>query len=259
MEAGIRIFIPVNKEYYMPSPWVQKGKHRSFEPVEGQPQMKLAQVVEAAVQKGHAIIDPSMCITDCYSPTPIYTGGDQGKKNGEVVNKRTSYSVGTGQAAEYDQIELKVLAKAEGAGIARIGLAPASLNLGVFDGLANVEGLTVGGDQGDKTLDVIGRLAHYGFLKFTKIHFEAKAEGFFATTPRFKTFSHTGQCLEDKRLHYPKATAEDDNTNIRTMTSEWLESKNADLTLNGKNFLELNIPAGQNADITLYTMFYPKA
>jgi hypothetical protein len=93
----------------------------------------------------------------------------------------------------------------------------------------------------------------------TKIHFEAGAEGFFVTTPRFKTFSHTGQCLEDKRLHYPKATAEDDNTNIRTMTPEWLESKKADLTLNGKNFLELNVPKGQKSDITFYTMFYPKS
>jgi hypothetical protein len=251
-QAGVRIFIPLNKEYYLPSPWVQKGKHRSFEPVEGQPQFKLAEVVEIAVQKGQAIIDPSMCIADCYSATPV--------KNGEAANNKNGYSVGTGQAVEYDQIELK-LSVADGSeeGIARIGLAPNNLNLGVFDGVPNVKGLTVGGDQGDKTLDVIGRLAHYGFLNLTKIHFEGGAEGFFATTPRFKTFSHTGQCLEDKRLHYPKATAEDDNTNIRTMTPEWLKSKNADLTLNGKNFLELTIPKDQNADITLYTMFYPKA
>lgn len=256
MEAGKRIFIPVNKEYYMPSPWVQKGKHRSFEPVEGQPQFKLAEVVEAGVQKGIAIIDPEMCLADCYSSTPIQVSGEQGK-NG-AVNKN-AYSVGTGQAMEHDQIEVKLTAGNEAPGIARIGLAARAVNLGIFGEVENAKGLTVNGDQGAGTLDVIGKLANYGFLKLAKLHFEAKEEGFFATTPRFKTFSHTGQNLEDKRLHYPKATAEDDNTNIRTMTPEWLESKNADLTLNGKNFLELNIPAGQSADVTLYTMFYPKA
>lgn len=258
MEAGIRIFIPVNKEYYMPSPWVQKGKHRSFEPVEGQPQFKLADVVETAVQKGLAIIDPDMSLADCYSPTPIQTGGDK-SKNGAVAVNKNAYSVGTGQAMEHDQIELKLVASSDVPGIARIGLAARAVNLGIFGDVENAKGLTVGGDQGAGTLDVIGKLANYGFLKLAKIHFEAREEGFFATTPRFKTFSHTGQNLEDKRLHYPKAKSEDDNTNIRTMTPEWLESKDADLTLNGKNFLELNIPGGQSADVTLYTMFYPKA
>lgn len=241
-QVGVRIFIPLNKEYYLPSPWVQKGKHRSYEPVEGQPQFKLAEAIEIAVQKGQAIVDSSMCITDCYSSMPT----------------QKAMHVESGEAVEYDQIELQL--SASGAdGTARIGLAPAAINLGIFGNVANAQDVTVGGDYGVETLNVIGKLAQYGFLKFTKVHIEADAEGLFGTTPRLKTFSHTGQCMEDKRLHYPKATAEDDNTNIRTMTEEWLKSKNADLTFDGKNFLEVVIPDGRSADYTLYTAFYPKA
>lgn len=249
--TGVRIFIPVNKAYYLPSPWVQKGKHRSFDPVEGQPQFKLAEAIEEAVQKGLAIVDPTMCITDCYSPTPVH--------NGEMMPKSNGFSVGTGQNVEHDQIELKVSADGAAAGIARIGLAPTALNLGIFDGATNVEDVTVNGDFDGETLNVIGKLANYGFLKLTKVHIEADAEGFFSKTPRFKTYSHTGQCNEDRRVHYPKATAEDDNTNIRTMDEQWLKNKNLDLTLNGKNFLEIAVPAGRSADISLFTMFYPKA
>lgn len=247
-QAGVRIFIPLNKEYYLPSPWVQKGKHRSYDPVEGQPQFKLAEAIEIAVQKGTAIVDPTMCIADCYGSRPSQ----------ENMTRKNGYSVGTGQEVEYDQIELTLSASGAN-GIARIGLAPAAMNLGIFGAVKNNQDVTVNGDFGAETLDVIGKLANYGFLTFTKVHIEAEDEGFFSKTPRFKTYSHTGQCSEDKRVHYPKATSEDDNTNIRTMDEQWLKNKNLDLTLNGKNFLEIEVPDGKNADITLYTMFYPKA
>lgn len=245
-----RVYFPLGSEYFMESPWVEINGRRAFEPVEGQPQFKLADIVNEAVQKGQAVIDETMCLTDCYdskSPAPNSNNYGGAERKSEIA----------GHGKEVDQIELNLKASTAGSdGVARIGLA--DVNLGIFGGVKISEKVDVGGTFGNKTLSVIGNLANYGFLKLSKLHFEADTEGFFATTPVLKTFSHTGVCVSDVRAHYPKASAEDDNTNIRTMDEKYLADKNIDMTMHGKNYLEIIVPDGRSANLTLYTCFYPK-
>jgi hypothetical protein len=248
----VRVYFPLGSEYYMESPWVRINGKPAFEPVEGQPQLKLADVVHEAVEKGKAFIDKSMCLTDCYESAKTETSNpsqaDHKGKYGEIAN----------HGKEFDQIELTLATSGGEDGVSRIGLS--DFNLGIFDGaLVADDTMTVGGTFGADTLKVVGRLANYGFLKLEKLHFEADAEGFFATTPLLKTFSHTGVCISDQRLHYPKAKAEDDNTNIRTMDEKYLAAKNIDTTLHGKNYLEIITPKERSVNMTLYTCFYPKS
>ena len=242
----IRVYFPLGSEYYMESPWVEINGRRAFDPVNGQPSMKLADVVKQAEQKGTAVIDCEMSLSSCYTP---------GKATATSASKM---SYGIGYEEEKSQIALTI-ALADGGlpGCARVGLADAALNLGIFGGVANAENLTVGGTYGTETLNVIGKLAMFGFLKFSKVHVEATDDVFFADDPTLDSFSHTKECYS-RNVHYPLATAEDDNTNIRTLDEQYLADKAIDLTMNGKNFLKLPIPAGSGANITLYTHFVPK-
>lgn len=237
----VRVFYPEGTEYYRESPWVEVNGKRSFEPVTGQPELKLAHVVNEAAQKGLAVIDVSMSRREAYPNRP---------------SMNTSKALGTGQSEEHNQMELTLQANSTNS-VVRLGLS--GNNLGIFDGALNVQDMTIGGTFGPETMKVLGNLANYGFVKIKKLHFEANSADVFAATPRFKTYSHVGECLEDKKVYYPKATSEDDNTNIRTMDEKFLSDNNLDLTLNGKNFLEIPIPETTSVNITLYTCFYPKA
>lgn len=246
----VRVYFPFGSEYFMESPWVEINGRRAFEPVDGQPQLKLTDVVNEAIEKGKAVIDKSMCLTDCYETSE--------NRNASQADSKGKYGKIPNHGKEFDQIELTLEAPDDEDGTVRIGLSDS--NLGIFDdALVADDTMTIGGTFGADTLKVVGRLANYGFLKLEKLHFEADAEGFFATTPLLKTFSHTGVCISDQRLHYPKATAEDDNTNIRTMDEKYLTNKNIDTTLHGKNYLEIITPKERSVNLTLYTCFYPKS
>ncbi|BDS12742.1 hypothetical protein [Aureispira anguillae] len=238
----IRVLFPVGTEYYLESPWVEVNGKRSFEPVVGQPKWKLTDTVKEALQKGTAAVDNSMSISDVYTASPT----------GPMVKPMAS---GITQETENNQISLTLQSAVAGS-VVRLGLA--GNNLGIFDGAEPVKDMTIGGTFGPETVKVLGNLANYGFVKIKKLHFEASSADVFALTPRFKTYSHVGECKQDKKLYYPKASADDDNTNIRTMDERFLKENDIDLTLNGKNYLEIPVPNGENVNLTLYTCFYPK-
>ena len=237
-----RVYFPLGSEYYMESPWVETNGRRSFEPTTDQPKIKLADVVREAEQKGDAVIDCSMCISDCYS------GSKPANYEGKVAK-------GGMRQVEQDQIELGVTATAATA-VIRVGLAPAEVNLGIFGTTDPSTDVTVTGTLGADTLKVIGRLAHYGHVKLRKIHIDADDEAFFGTTPLLKQFNHTGRCVKEETVHYPKASAEDDNPTIRVFDEKYMDNK--DIVLSGMNFLQINIPNGEAANISLYTEFWPK-
>lgn len=243
----VRVVFPIGNQYYMESPWVEIGadKARSKEPVQGQPQFREAAFVKEQVLKGNLVIDNSMSIGDCYTA------------NSSGSMKTNALSVGTGQDVEHSQIKLTVQAAAGQAGVARIGLS--DTGLGIFGNVVASQDLSaVGGTFGTNTLKVLGNLANYGFIRLKKIHIKATNEAFYSETPRLRTFTHTGQC-QDKEVYYPLSSPEDDNPTIRVMDEKYLSDENADLTMNGKNFFEVPVPAGESANITLYTCFYPKS
>lgn len=242
----VRVYFPIGSEYYMESPWVEVNGKRSFEPTTDQPQLKLADVVKEAVQKRTAVIDNSMSMQSQYN-VKVAAAASGDKMPTDLIDPK-----------ECNQLELTLLATGAGA-VARIGMAPASVNLGIFGTSSAVsENMTVGGTYGAATLEVIGRLAHYSFLEITRLHFEASAEAFFAVTPKLRVIDHTGTCKKEENVHYPKASAEDDNTDIRTIDEKYIADKNLDFVLDGKNYLEIPVPNGESANVTLYTCFYPK-
>lgn len=243
----VRVVFPLGNQYYMESPWVEIGakKERSKEPVQGQPRFMDAAFAKEQVMKGNLAIDNSMSITDAYTAKP----------SGSMT--ASGLSVGTGQDVEHSQMKLTLQAAAGQPGVARLGLS--TTGLGIFGGLKASQDLSaVGGTFGAATLTVLGQLANYGFITFKKIHVKASAEAFYSETPRLRTFSHTGQC-QDKEVYYPLSSPEDDNPTIRVMDEKYLSDENVDLTINGKNLFEIPVPAGESANITLYTSFYPKS
>ncbi|BDS10865.1 hypothetical protein [Aureispira anguillae] len=237
----VRVFFPVGNQYYLPSPWVEINGERSFEPVENQPQYKLAAVVEQAVQKGTAIIDKSMSMGDCYKVKAI-TPRASNKENSDKV--------------EYSQIEVIIETATDAE--AKVCLGMSDLGLEIFDGAQVVKGSPViGGTFKDNTLNVIGRLANHGLLQITGARFLASNDNVYSYSPRFKTYSHVGEVINDKRLHYPKSSSNDENTEIRTMDSNYLTEKGLSLVLDGMNFIEFTVPVGEELTITLYTAFTP--
>ncbi|WP_052596092.1 hypothetical protein [Aureispira sp. CCB-QB1] len=228
-----RILFPVGNQYFQESAWVELADgSRSRKPVSGQPKVYDKLFIEQEVAKGNVVIDNSMAIVpgnSAYAPT----------------------TTGIAQE-EHGQYELTLQAGA-GGGVVRIGLDDTGLP--IFGGTAAVQDVTVGGTHGVNTIKAIGRLAFYGKLKLKKLHFEASSADVFSETPRLKEFSSVGECKLDKKVYYPKATSEDDNKDIRTMTEQYLATNGLNLMMDGMNYLEIAIPANESVNLTLYTCF----
>lgn len=238
----LRVFFPIGNQYYLPSPWVEINGERSFEPVANQPQFKLAAAVKEAVQKGTAVIDSSMSLSDCYKVKPMTPRAAVAKTNEDNI--------------QYSQIELMIETNSESDAIVCVGMS--DRNLGVFDGAVPSKGEPViAGTFGAETLNTIGRLANHGLLQITGARFVASNETVYGNSPRFKTYSHVGEVIHDKRLHYPKASSSDENTEIREMNQQYLRDKGLELILDGMNFLEFTVPSGEELSITLFTAFTP--
>lgn len=134
-------------------------------------------------------------------------------------------------------------------GVVKIGVADGSLVLD-GSGSASVEGLVVsGGEFGVDTLGIIAELAKTGsYLKITGMHIDADDDQHFTSKMVERHYKHDGTTGADRNIFYPKASSNDNQTNIRSMVD-------LGTYLDGFGYLEMPIYRGVGVNITITTEY----
>lgn len=132
-------------------------------------------------------------------------------------------------------------------GVVKIGVTDASL---VLDGSKgnSVEGLVVsGGVFGEDTLTILAGLAKEGvYLKITGMHLDADDDQHYTSKMVERSWLHDGTSDGDRNIFYPKASANDNQTNIRSITD-------LGVALDGSNYLEMPVYRGVGVNVTMTT------
>lgn len=137
-------------------------------------------------------------------------------------------------------------------GLVKIGVADGSLVLD-GSGSASVEGLEVsGGAFGVDTLGVLAQLAKDGsYLKINAMHLDADDDKHYTSKMVERHWKHDGTNGADRNIFYPKASSNDNQTNIRSITE-------LGVYLNGAGYLEMPVYRGVGVNITISTEYEHK-
>lgn len=132
-------------------------------------------------------------------------------------------------------------------GVVKIGVTEESLVLDGSTG-ASVEGLDIsGGVFGEETLRVLADLAKEGvYLKITGMHLDADDDQHYTSKMVERSWLHDGTSDGDTNIFYPKASANDNQTNIRSITD-------LGVSLDGSNYLEMPVYRGVGVNVTMTT------
>ena len=137
-------------------------------------------------------------------------------------------------------------------GVVKIGVADGSL---VLDGSGSesVAGLEVsGGDFGPDTLGVLAQLAKEGtYLLIEAIYLDADDDVHYNSKMVERHWNHDGTSDKEQNIFYPKASPNDNQTTIRSIT-------NLGTYLTGAGYLEMPIRRGVGVNVTIHTEYLRK-
>lgn len=137
-------------------------------------------------------------------------------------------------------------------GVVKIGVTDESL---VLDGSTgeSVEGLVIsGGAFGESTLAVLADLAKTGtYLKITGMHLDADDDQHYTSKMVERHWMHDGTKGADRNIFYPKASSNDNQTNIRSITDLGTH-------LDGAGYLEMPVYRGVGVNVTITTEYCRK-
>ena len=216
-----RIYTPITKDQCITTPWAYINGKVSFKPLEKEDES--VELIED-VQKS---------------------------KLGVVDN---DYSLFAGQKghAENGQLELTLMLSNEtgspAKGIVKLGVDGASMPI-FPSGTESTEQVIVGGTFGDKTMEVIARLAERGsYLKINGMHIDADDNKHFTSKMIERQFNHDGSSAGDTNILYPRSQANHEQTTIRAINS-------LDVYLDGFGYVEIPVYKGIEVNITLDTTY----
>lgn len=120
-------------------------------------------------------------------------------------------------------------------------------------GVDNVEGLEVsGGVFGEDTLTTLAQLARNGaYLKITGMYLDADDDKHYTSKMTERHWQHDGTTGADRNIFYPKASSNDNQTNIRSIVD-------LDAFLDGAGYLEMPIYRGVGVNVTISTEYASK-
>ena len=116
--------------------------------------------------------------------------------------------------------------------------------------MGSITGLEVsGGVYGKDTLTTLAQLARDGaYLKITAMHLDADDDKHYTSKMVERHWQHDGTTGADRNIFYPKASSNDNQTNIRSITD-------LDAYLDGAGYLEMPIYRGVGVNVTISTEY----
>lgn len=217
------------------------------------------------VKRIYTPVTQDLCITTPYavidgkvSYSPMPRGKHETeliedvKKVGGIVD--TNYSLLSKQKGhtEEGQIELTVMLpdspELPNRGVVKLGVYKNSLKL-FPTSPTSTDNLTISGTFGAATLDIIAQLAERGSALIIKgMHIDCDDQKHFTGKMVERQFSHDGSSAGDKNHLYPKPSARDEQTTIRSM-------ENMDVYLDGFGYLEIPVHKGVEVNMTIATTY----
>lgn len=244
---AVRVFMPIGNQYYLESTFVEINGIRSFQPPQGQPQLREKNFIDQEVMKGNAVVDASLSFVDCLKPGMA----NQRQAKGSMAQS------GVGVSGSQNQITISLTPGAVADGTCRLGWT--SL-VGYFNGTSvkNAE-LTIGGTFSTDTLSYLTKLLDFGIIRIAELEFNGSSDAVFeATQPIYKRYNAFGEIIEEKRINYPLPKSIDQDTTIRLMDRQYLSSLGANLELDGYSYLELFITKSLTASIVVTLEIVPR-
>ena len=216
-----RIYTPITKDLVITTPWAYVNGKVSYKPLEAE---------EFSVETMEDVKKSKMGVVD------------------------SDYSLIAGQKghSENGQLELTLIIPDEAAnpnkGHVKLGVDANSLPI-FPSGSVSTEQLVVGGSFGEKTLEVIARLADKGsYLRINGMHIDADDNKHFTSKMIERQYNHDGSSAGDTNILYPRAQANHEQTTIRQIP-------NMDVYLDGFGYIEIPVYKGIEVNLTLDTTY----